>query len=305
MKTNPLISVIVPTYNRGHIIDKALNSILAQSYQNWECLVVDDGSTDNTAQIINTYLKNDSRFRFYERPDTVEKGPSGSRNFGYEQSKGEYIQWFDSDDLMHPDKLKVKLEWALAKGADVIIDQHSEDDCFKPVEEFQVDCFTSQSFYIDFILGKRPIITNDVMVRKAKIGTNRFNENLFKGEEYEFYGRVFQQKLTYCFLEVALTCYRISSDSISISPKQSESLIYLSKLIKNRHIDNPDIVARAERQGRKTYKDLLKRGNYKMVLKHFNFFREVHHKSALLFGGYVLYNNLTGRGFDKMKPNCK
>ncbi len=278
---------------------------MAQTYTNWECIVVDDGSTDNMEQIVNAYLKKDSRFRFYKRPDTIGKGPSGSRNFGYEQSEGEYIQWFDSDDLMHPDKLKVKLEWALKNGADVVIDQHSENDDFKLIQDFQVDCFTSQNFYIDFILGKKLIITNDVMVRKAIIGHNRFDENLFKGEEYEFYGRIFQQKLTYCFLDVALTCYRISKDSISILPKQSESLIYLSKLIKNSHIDNPNIVARAERQGRKTYKNLIKRGNYKMVLKHFKFFREVHHKSALLFGGYVLYNSLTGRGFDSIKPICK
>lgn len=302
MESNSLISVIIPTYNRAHVLDATLKSIENQTYRLWECIVVDDGSTDGTASLVNSFLQRDPRFQYIHRPASIPKGPSACRNYGYEHSKGEYIQWFDSDDLMHPEKLKVKLECALKKEAEVIIDDHSESDIFQAPQIINTECFTSAEFYIDFILGKKPVITNDVMLKRAIINEERFDEHLWKGEEYEFFARVFQQKLSYCFLDVSLTCYRISPDSISISPKQSESLIYLSKLLQKRHVANPLIVARAERQGQKTYKNLAKRGDLRMILKHFNFFRKAHKKSVFVFFLFIGYNVLTGKGFDTIKP---
>ena len=302
MNQTPLVSIVIPTYNRAHVIENTLDSIIDQTYTNWECIVVDDGSTDHTVEIIADYIKKDNRFRFYKRPQDIIKGPSASRNFGYEQSKGEYIQWFDSDDLMHPDKLKLKLEYALKHNADVIIDKHSENRILKNIPDFQVDFFTSSDFYIDFLLGKKPIITNDVMVKAIKIGSNRFDENLFKGEEYEFYSRIFQQELTYCFIDVALTHYRISLDSISISPKQADSLIFLSKKLQNKHKYNELIVNKAKRLGIKTYKNLVMRRKLNMLFKHLNFFRKVHDKSVAFFLLFICYNLVTGRGFDIIKP---
>ena len=302
MESNSLISVIIPTYNRAHVLDATLKSIENQTYRLWECIVVDDGSTDGTASLVNSFLQRDPRFQYIHRPASMPKGPSACRNYGYEHSKGEYIQWFDSDDLMHPEKLKVKLECALNKEAEVIIDDHSESDIFQAPQIINTECFTSAEFYIDFILGKKPVITNDVMLKRAIINEERFDEHLWKGEEFEFFGRIFQQKLTYCFLDVALTCYRISTDSISISPKQSESLIYLSKILQKRHFENPLIVAKAGRQGIKTYKNLAERKKLQMIMQHFNFFRKVHHKSYVVFFLFVIYNVLTGRGFDEIKP---
>ncbi len=302
MNENPLISVIIPTYNRAQIIENTLKSIIAQTYENWECIVVDDGSTDNTEEIVQHFLEKDSRFHLYKRPIIVKKGPSACRNFGYEKSNGEFIQWFDSDDLMHPKKLNVKLEFAMKNRADVIVDKHSESDDFQLAQNIQAECFTSEDFYIDFILGKRPVITNDVMVKRTIIKSDRFDENLWKGEEFEFFGRIFQQKLTYCFLDVALSCYRISPDSISISSKQSESLIYLSKKLQVAHASNSLILERAKYQGRKIYRNLAKRRDLKMILKHFNFFQKMHHKTAAVFMIYICYNFITGKGFDQIKP---
>lgn len=302
MESNSLISVIIPTYNRAHVLDATLKSIENQTYRFWECIVVDDGSTDGTARLVNSFLQRDPRFQYIHRPASMPKGPSACRNYGYEHSKGDYIQWFDSDDLMHPEKLKVKLECALKKEAEVIIDDHSESDIFQAPQIINTECFTSAEFYIDFILGKKPVITNDVMLKRAIIKEERFDEYLWKGEEFEFFSRVFKQKLSYCFLDVALTCYRISPDSISISPKQSASLIYLSKILQKRHFENPLIVAKAESQGRKTYKNLAERKKLQMIMQHFNFFRKAHHKSYIVFFLFVIYNVLTGRGFDKIKP---
>jgi glycosyltransferase involved in cell wall biosynthesis len=302
MNSTPLISIVIPTYNRAYIIEKTLYSIIAQTYANWECIIVDDGSTDPTFEVIDTFLKKDTRFRFYRRPDTIKKGASACRNFGYEKSVGDYIQWFDSDDLMHPDKLKIKLEIALKNNADVIVGKHSDTKKFEKATNFDVDCFTSKDFYIDFILGKKPVITNDVMLKRNIIGINRFDEYLHHGEEYEFFSRVFNKKLTYCFLEVALSYYHISPDSISRSGKQSESLIYLSKLLKKRHCNNLQIVANTEKQGRKTYKSLMINRNINLVFKNFVFFKDSHQKSSVIFFIYMIYNFLIGKGFDKIKP---
>ena len=68
MTSTPLISIIIPTYNRAHLIGETLDSILVQTYPNWECIVVDDGSTDTTADVMREYIKKDNRFQYHQRP---------------------------------------------------------------------------------------------------------------------------------------------------------------------------------------------------------------------------------------------
>ena len=306
---NPLVSIIIPTYNRAHLIGETLDSVLAQTYQNWECIVVDDGSTDNTDELMAEYMAKDARFHYFHRPATKPKGANACRNYGYENSKGLYIQWFDSDDLMHPEKMTIKIGYAISENAHIIVDTHSTKEVidFELKSNPTVEVFESKDFYIDYILGEKPVITNDVMVCATKVGKLRFDEKLHKAQEYEFFTRLFEQKLKYCFLDLALSYYKDSEDSISKNtslgnPLQVESLIYLSKVIKERHSDNPRLVVRAERQGRKTYKSLSQRKNLIMILKHFKFFREVHNKSVGIFSFMVVYNLLTGKGFDRIKP---
>src|SRR5690606_2852819 len=104
-----LISIIIPTYNRAHIIGETLDSILAQTYTHWECIVVDDGSTDGTAHLMAGYMERDTRFRYYHRPVERPKGPCSCRNYGFEQSKGDYVNFFDSDDLLMLEALEKAL----------------------------------------------------------------------------------------------------------------------------------------------------------------------------------------------------
>ena len=77
----PLVSIIIPTYNRAHLIAETLDSIIAQTYTNWECIVVDDGSTDPTDELMETYCKKDSRFQYYHRPKNRPKGANACRNY--------------------------------------------------------------------------------------------------------------------------------------------------------------------------------------------------------------------------------
>src|SRR5690606_12284070 len=110
MQNSVLVSIIIPTFNRAHLISNTLNSVLNQTYTNWECIVVDDGSSDNTKEKVEKFLEKDKRFKFFQRPNDRLPGGNAARNFGFEQSKGTFIHWFDSDDLMHPDNIKVKVE---------------------------------------------------------------------------------------------------------------------------------------------------------------------------------------------------
>ena len=100
MNTNlPLVSIIIPTYNRAHLIGETLDSVLAQTYTNWECIVVDDGSTDGTDKLIIAYCEKDARLQYFKR-EILPKGASHCRNIGLEKASGEYCMFLDSDDLL-------------------------------------------------------------------------------------------------------------------------------------------------------------------------------------------------------------
>lgn len=106
----PLVSIIIPTYNRAYLIRETLQSIIAQTYSHWECIIVDDGSTDNTKEIIDNYLNNDERFCYFKRPEKYPKGAGSCRNYGFEKSKGKYIQWIDDDDMISINKIELQVE---------------------------------------------------------------------------------------------------------------------------------------------------------------------------------------------------
>ena len=108
----PLVSIIIPTYNRAELLPDTLNSVLKQTYGNWECIVVDDHSTDNTPQVGREYAAGDGRISFFTRTSERPKGAASCRNFGLENAKGDFIQFLDSDDLLHPKKLEMQLKYA-------------------------------------------------------------------------------------------------------------------------------------------------------------------------------------------------
>ena len=110
MAMQPLVSILIPVYNREKVISETLDSLIAQSFQNWECVLVDDGSTDYTLHIVEEYVKKDERFKCFKRPDNRKPGGCGARNYAFEQSQGQYIKWLDSDDLLEPLLLEKEVE---------------------------------------------------------------------------------------------------------------------------------------------------------------------------------------------------
>ncbi|WP_316797816.1 glycosyltransferase family A protein [Pedobacter frigidisoli] len=101
-----LVSIIVPCYNQGKYLKMSLDSILNQSYPDWECIVINDGSNDDTEKIALGYLNRDERFKYKFQQN---KGLSAARNLGISIAKGDFIQLLDADDLIEPDKLAIAL----------------------------------------------------------------------------------------------------------------------------------------------------------------------------------------------------
>lgn len=212
-----MISIIIPTYNRANLIMETLESVSIQSYSNWECIIVDDGSTDNTEQIINDLITKDNRFQFYKRPDNLLKGANSCRNYGFEKAKGEFIQWFDSDDIMLEDFLSTKLN-EFTEDLELVITSgyiwNSEEETKEAIELFHSDVH----LFENFVQWKIKVLTPSVLFRKSfLIGKKLFDISIKRGQEAEFLSRIFFNLEISKFKIVSkyLFLYRQHSDSIT------------------------------------------------------------------------------------------
>lgn len=120
---NELISVIVPIYNVENYLRMCLDSIQNQTYKNFECLLINDGSPDNSAEICREYVAKDSRFRYFEKENG---GVSSARNLGIERSEGVYITFVDSDDWVEPDYLEVLYSIIVQEKADISVSTYKQ-----------------------------------------------------------------------------------------------------------------------------------------------------------------------------------
>ncbi len=111
MTDKGLVSIITPTYNCGKYIEETLQSVLAQTYRNWEMIIVDDFSTDNTAEIVAQYISIDSRIRYYR--NSRNEGAALTRNRAIREAHGKWISFLDSDDLWKPEKLECQLDFMI------------------------------------------------------------------------------------------------------------------------------------------------------------------------------------------------
>jgi glycosyltransferase involved in cell wall biosynthesis len=180
-----LVTVIIPAYNQAAYIGEAIQSVLDQTYHEWELLIVDDGSTDETAAVITAFT--DPRIRYIHQ---VNKGLPGARNRGIVQANGDYIAFLDADDAYHPDKLTVQVAHldqnpiiGLSYSARTHIDQDGVPFWIYRAPE-QVDM---HDLVVDF-----PFTINDLLVRRSLVEQiNGFDESYrLHGEDRDFYLRL-------------------------------------------------------------------------------------------------------------------
>ncbi|NLN25457.1 MAG: glycosyltransferase family 2 protein [Bacteroidetes bacterium] len=229
----PLVSIIIPTYNRAHLIGETLDSIIAQTYTNWECIVVDDGSTDNTDEVMAEYVAKDTRFKYHKRPDSKPKGANACRNIGFEKAKGEYVNWFDSDDIMYSYFIQQKIELLQDSGVDFVVSKCMN---FNDSGVYEIEKYKNNSKYAltgkNYIMKNVYWITQDFMIKRDKIKEFKFNEYIQSGQETNFFIILLNSmQLSGVAIDEVLSLRRIHDSSIQQKLKKSEKKAYHGKLL--------------------------------------------------------------------------
>lgn len=191
---NYKVSIIVPTFNRAHLIEETINSFIVQSYKNWECIIVDDGSEDNTKEIVENIVDSEKRVKYYLRTNKFLKGPSGCRNFGFEKSKGDFVLFFDDDDILHPLNLEICV-LALANTNYSFCRYMREE--FKNKTEIEYNLLKDySSFEIDskdlecILKFQLFCVTGSIIWKRECLFENKFVEELSFAEDWELYSRI-------------------------------------------------------------------------------------------------------------------
>tara|TARA_R110002012_G_scaffold281843_2_gene471414 strand:- start:5248 stop:6174 length:927 start_codon:yes stop_codon:yes gene_type:complete len=220
------ITILLATYNRAHLILEALNSIKNQTYTNFECLITDDNSTDYTAQVVEEFIKGDSRFKYFKKPLKYPQGLSATRNFGLdlaEERGAKFIQFFDDDDIMHPQKLKLQIIPLLKdQNLDMTLCMYRKFD-FPKMIEFNFEKANDGSCHIAFkdlfkafYLNQANLNSLGPLWKASKILKYRFDEELYYAEEREFYLRIFLlEEISYKPVEKVLFWYRKHENAIT------------------------------------------------------------------------------------------
>ena len=188
---NKLVSIIMPAFNSELFIEESIQSVVEQSYSNWELIIIDDGSTDNTSTLINTYKKIDKRIRHYKQ---INKGPAAARNNGIKRAKGKYITFLDSDDMYLKNGISLLVneidhyDRIALIYADLILlnEKNQMQDRFvsEPLEKPQL--------YHQFLFSN-PIIPSSIIVRKELLlSLGGFNENYPFIEDYDLWLRIIE-----------------------------------------------------------------------------------------------------------------
>lgn len=242
-----LISIIIPTYNRAHIIGETLDSIIEQTYTNWECIVVDDGSTDNTNEVLADYCKNDVRFQYYKRPQSKKKGPCSCRNFGFEKSKGTFINFLDSDDFYKPITLEKIISYD-KNNYDVIVTKIDFID-FKTKAILKQNSINSSKILEDFFVEKINFYVCGPFWKRKYLEKQEslFDEEIGIGDDWDFNFRMLWNKPSLCLVEETLVVVRVHNNSFSKQKNKLNKEEWLSefqalnknflKIINNNEID--------------------------------------------------------------------
>ena len=205
---NPLVSVVMTAYNAADYISDAIESVLIQNYRNFELIVVDDGSTDNTADIVKRFENEPIKYFFKENG-----GVASARNFGLQKSGGPFIVMLDSDDMMTPDYIARHLqgfeqhpEADMVYCDDLLIDEHD-----KPIRVISRPEYANNTAFIsDMFRCGFPVVHFKTCIRRTvfdKIGL--YDEELIVGEDYEMIRRFAKQELKMVHLPVPLYLRRI------------------------------------------------------------------------------------------------
>ena len=243
-ESKALISIIVPIYNVENYLRQCLDSIMNQTYQKFECLLINDGSPDNSAEICREYVSKDSRFCYFEKEN---EGVSSSRNLGIERSRGEYVTFIDSDDWVESDYLEVLYRALLEEQADIAISTYKQfnmdDNCYY-LHSYQRG-YDRKVFTNAELIDSLPLLygydntynfVSCKLVSREILECIRFNLSTSYGEDMEFWNKVFLLSKKIVYVNKDTYIYRTNNDSSKhfdvekIRSNTEQRLIFLAML---------------------------------------------------------------------------
>ena len=218
------VSIIVPCYNQAAYLAETLNSVLAQTYQHWECVIVNDGSPDNTEEIANEYVAKDNRFKYLWEKNG---GPSRARNFGILNSDGEYVLPLDADDLIAPTYIEKAMDHFSRYPETKLI--YCKADTFgKCVGPWDLEEYDYESF-----IWNNCIFCSALFRRSDYDQTAGYNVNMVHGfEDWDFWLSLLKKDDLVYRIDEVLFHYRIKETSRTtklLGNHLYESLIQICK----------------------------------------------------------------------------
>lgn len=222
---NELISIIIPSYNQAQYLDECLQSVLSQSYENWECIIVNDGSTDNSEEIIEKWLSNDKRFKYLYKENS---GVCDTKNMGIENAKGKWILPLDADDYITNDYLKLASEYFLQEETKII---YCEAEFFgTKTGRWNLPKFSHQDF------AYNNIIFNSAFFRKSdwELSGGYDNEMIYGMEDWEFWISIIKRGGNVVRIPKVCFFYRIKEESRSAALRR-ETYDKCFKIIDRKH----------------------------------------------------------------------
>lgn len=228
----PLISIVVPCYNQAQYLDECLQSVLEQTYSNWECIIVNDGSPDNTEEVALRWGAKDSRFKYYKKKNG---GLSSARNAGIKESKGEWVQFLDCDDLIEKKKIELSVACFKDESLDVIVSGYRYFETDEGIDRLRI--FGRDHFLPEVCLSKMDkedikflfkeknpfVISAPIYKKKIFYEQGGFNEQLKSLEDWEFNLRCALNDYTFQHIgyqEDSKTLIRLHNSSMMRNEKQ-------------------------------------------------------------------------------------
>ena len=216
-----LVSIVMPAYNCEKYVVEAINSVLAQTYRNWELLVLDDGSKDKTLQIIEEFSQKDSRIKAL--PNGKNMGVSATRNRGIELASGEWIAFLDSDDMWKPEKLEKQFEIVEKEAAEFLFTGSSyineEGEPYKGIFE------VPEKITYKKLRNQNVISCSSVLVKKKYFEHIKMEKDEMH-EDYAVWLRILKTGVTAFGVNEPLLIYRISRNSKSGNKMKTVKMTY-------------------------------------------------------------------------------
>jgi len=275
MSGETTVSVIMPAYNAAKTIAASIESVLAQTYTNWELIIVNDGSTDDTVRVIAPYLR-DSRVKLINLERN--QGLPAARNLGAERASGDYIAFLDADDLWLPAKLEKQLKYHQSHPEYFI--SHTDFEAFtsrgtirRPWRKILVPTGRKKGRMLPVLYYQNVIGVLTALVKKRVFEEVKgFDARLWTGEDQDLWIRIAERGYEFGYIDEVLARYRVSATGLSRATGKYKRAL---KRVIEKHVDlNPKVSAAVRKKAWGIYYRHFgtvyhKRGEYRLASKYF------------------------------------